>query len=571
MKSSSTSLSEDVSGSSGEQPSFSLGLALAGAASGGAYSAGVIDFLLEALQSWQNAKDNEEAVPRWNVRISDVAGTSAGALTATVLSSLYNTVHIPFSPERASELSLSANPLYGSWVTLTTPERLFDISDIDEVPIGERMVQSAFNAKFFQDAAEKVFTPPLEMISRPSYFDPNCTVAITTTNLRGVAYSLNDFQSTISPRHSYGMKRHSDYVRFHFTLPGDDDVNKPLPDSREVRLDQARDTDAWKELINAARASSAFPFGFPTVRVNAKQTDYDSRFENLPRVATDGDEYTSYAAVDGGILNNEPFGLLQQQMEQRHNRRMSSNPAVAWGSVILVDPLPGSGEDSKLDQEGLPLTQLLAPLLIALQQEAMFKDSEIAEALDASKMNRFMIIPDRNRPTWQPDPLATASLRAFAGFLDERFRVHDFMLGRRNCQTFLEKVLRIPTEGAKENPIFQDHKDFLTGDYVPIVPLVGKAAEEVVMPQWPVMNDNEATNIANKIAKLAMPRMSRVIDIFLVNANIITPQPTLNPLRWGVNGVVGVVKRRLEAFLINKIEEIIKNSLTPYIPPRKVS
>ena len=37
---------------------FEVALVLSGAISAGAYTAGVIDFLIEALESWQNEKEN---------------------------------------------------------------------------------------------------------------------------------------------------------------------------------------------------------------------------------------------------------------------------------------------------------------------------------------------------------------------------------------------------------------------------------------------------------------------------------------------------------------------------------
>jgi len=39
------------------QKTFRLGIAMAGAVSAGAYTAGAMDYLLEALESWQKAKD----------------------------------------------------------------------------------------------------------------------------------------------------------------------------------------------------------------------------------------------------------------------------------------------------------------------------------------------------------------------------------------------------------------------------------------------------------------------------------------------------------------------------------
>ena len=68
---------------------FELGLVMAGAISAGAYTGGVIDFLIEALDSWEAAQAAAEdgsgpVVPRHNVEIKVMAGTSAGGMTTAI-------------------------------------------------------------------------------------------------------------------------------------------------------------------------------------------------------------------------------------------------------------------------------------------------------------------------------------------------------------------------------------------------------------------------------------------------------------------------------------------------------
>ena len=41
---------------------FELGLVLAGAVSAGAYTAGVLDFLMEAMDAWERAKEEGDAL-----------------------------------------------------------------------------------------------------------------------------------------------------------------------------------------------------------------------------------------------------------------------------------------------------------------------------------------------------------------------------------------------------------------------------------------------------------------------------------------------------------------------------
>ena len=64
---------------------FEIGLAMAGAISAGAYSAGVIDFLFQALDAWEKAKrEAPDTVPNHSVCLRAAAGASAGSITAAL-------------------------------------------------------------------------------------------------------------------------------------------------------------------------------------------------------------------------------------------------------------------------------------------------------------------------------------------------------------------------------------------------------------------------------------------------------------------------------------------------------
>jgi predicted acylesterase/phospholipase RssA len=68
---------------------FEIGLTMAGAISAGAYTAGVIDFLVEALDAWDAAKSAAQAggpaVPGHAVSLRVMSGASAGAIVAAIL------------------------------------------------------------------------------------------------------------------------------------------------------------------------------------------------------------------------------------------------------------------------------------------------------------------------------------------------------------------------------------------------------------------------------------------------------------------------------------------------------
>lgn len=99
------------------QEPFRLGIAMAGAISAGAYTAGVMDYLLEALDRWQKAKDSGEAVPGHSVRIDAMTGASAGGMTAAIAARALQgeIVHVSMD-RRSSPDAKRANMLYRSWV-----------------------------------------------------------------------------------------------------------------------------------------------------------------------------------------------------------------------------------------------------------------------------------------------------------------------------------------------------------------------------------------------------------------------------------------------------------------------
>jgi hypothetical protein len=96
---------------------FELGLVMAGAISAGAYTSGVLDFLFEALDAY----DQEKRKPGWDgpthdVRIPIMSGASAGGMTSAIcaLHAFHDLAHVwPGKPVPSPE----QNRLYSSWVS----------------------------------------------------------------------------------------------------------------------------------------------------------------------------------------------------------------------------------------------------------------------------------------------------------------------------------------------------------------------------------------------------------------------------------------------------------------------
>ena len=191
---------------------FELGLVMAGAISAGAYSAGVADFLFEALDAYEE----EKRKPGWDgpihdVRIPIMSGASAGGMTSAIcaLQAFHDLAHVwPDKPAPPPEL----NRLYSSWVTDISLDRLLETSDLDAPDLRglksllccdvlEQIVDQAFN---MSGDRKRAWVGTGE--------DPSLRVRLTLTNLRGAPYSFPLFGTDTDE--TYGMLNHGDYFDF---------------------------------------------------------------------------------------------------------------------------------------------------------------------------------------------------------------------------------------------------------------------------------------------------------------------------------------------------------------------
>ena len=138
---------------------FELGLALGGTVSAGAYTAGVIDFLIEALDAWEAAKaekPGEPAIPDWETRLKVVAGTSGGGVIAAIMG---RALSYDFPPVRISSSDNDAdrNLFYRVWV------KEFDISKMlatDDLQKKNQKVRSLLNASVLEQCANLIVGYP---------------------------------------------------------------------------------------------------------------------------------------------------------------------------------------------------------------------------------------------------------------------------------------------------------------------------------------------------------------------------------------------------------------------------
>ena len=110
---------------------FHLGINMAGAVSAGAYTAGVLDFLTEALDEWYAAKASaNQNVPLHDISIDVLTGASAGgmcaAISATMLQGSFEHIHDPADPT----IQGTTNRFYESWVNKIDIEPLLGLTDL---------------------------------------------------------------------------------------------------------------------------------------------------------------------------------------------------------------------------------------------------------------------------------------------------------------------------------------------------------------------------------------------------------------------------------------------------------
>jgi hypothetical protein len=433
-----------------QQPCFQVGLVMAGAVSAGAYTGGVVDFLIEALDDYNAAKKQPDwDGPAHDVFLPVITGASAGGMTAGILAlELFRALeHVnPGKPAPAPE----RNRLYSSWVTDISIERLLETTDLKDTARG---VISALCCRVLDEIVDRAFNLGTDFVRRPWVGSPSgdpLKVMLTVTNLRGVPYSFELFGGKNA---QYGMLNHADYLEF-TVAEGAGGPNG---------LDPSKPASASERFKTACLATGAFPIGLAARPLSNKFGDYkrtsrvlykdsDGVLKPVPpaNLLPDDADY-DFISVDGGVIDNEPFELARRALAGGPNDVNPRSGDEAKRAVLLIDPFPNAPILPKAasDRE---LVQILKMFFPALMDQARFKPDELVAALSDVVYSRFVIAPERGGAT---PAIASGVLGGFSGFLHRSFRHHDYLLGRRNAQAFLRWHFALP----ERNPLFATFED----------------------------------------------------------------------------------------------------------------
>ena len=531
-------------------PTFKIGINMAGAVSAGAYTAGVLDFLTEALDEWYKAKARGELVPSHDVSIEVFSGASAGGMCAAISAAM---LQDDFEHISDTSKMTTTNRLYESWVNRIDIRQLLKTEDLKTAP----PILSLLDSSIINEIASYALTPGTPLPAPRPYVSPNLTLFLSLTNLRGTPYSLNGAApgSTEESTFFFGD-------RIQFEVAGRGKTTTAEPRAHLLDLTRPGAPGGWDVLQTSAMATGAFPIFLAPRILNRKTAEYTPpMWESVtsaamgtpppisPTFPPGTPDSIQTLNVDGGMTNNDPFNYANDYLAQLQpplpDNRAPSKSATADRAVISVAPFP---TQEKFDPAYQParsgnIFAVLGRLFSALISQSRFFGESLDKVMNGTTFNRFVIAPSdyelaiqyASAPQNQPPALQCATLSAFGGFFDRGFRAHDYALGRRNCQKFLRDSFVLPKDNvimeaalealdpARAEAIIQKFKRSDPGTYadspspagqtpdakawLPIIPLCGDAVQQ---PIGPVPRHKMNGKDLNLIVRLVLGRAKAV-------------------------------------------------------------
>jgi predicted acylesterase/phospholipase RssA len=536
--------------------SIKIGINMAGAISAGAYTAGVLDFLTEALDEWEEAKAGGQSVPMHDVCIEVMSGASAGGMCAAISSVMLNQ---EFEHIHDTSKTGTTNVFYESWVNRIDITELLKSDDLQK----NSQLISLLDSTIISKIADFALTPGT--LKQRSYVSRNLTLYLSLTNLRGTPYSLNGEApgSVEETTFFYG-----DRIRFQTQLPG----TNPPPDPKTHFLDFSnKDAPEWGTLRTSAMATGAFPIFLAARILSRNRCEYTPPMwesvtaeitGNPPPVSPNFPPNTPNPMqtlnVDGGVTNNNPF-IYAHDYLARLNPPVDRNQLTVPGGevdrlVINVAPFPTT---NAFDVNYNPITasnvfSIIGTLFSALLSQSRFFGEALTHVMNGTTFDRFVIAPsdqelvDRYKGKKRedaPPALQCATLGAFGGFFCRGFRAHDYELGRRNCQKFLQDWFALPQDnplieaglrasGGQRDTIVQKfgvppplaykesaeqpsaaNRATAGPNWIPVIPLCGTAVEPIA----PIPRVMITGKMLDNILDLIMQRFKAVMSVVLSN------------------------------------------------------
>ncbi len=444
---------------------FKICLAMAGAVSAGAFTAGVMDYLLETLELWEKAKQkNKElgndhpeydlSIPMHDVEIDVISGSSAGGITGSL--TMLNLIDEDHQPVNKDNPFGKNNRFYQSWVEMgddeksNTFEKMLAVDDLKNLKKGEKP-KALLNSDPIDIISDNALQ--VEKFSNyPPYISDSLDLILTTTNLRGINFKIefggNDKNGPVITSHAGFFRYKVANHRYQSGIPEGEDLYYVLD------LKRSRDMGYLKD---ATLSTAAFPIGLKSREVAISQK-YINRYPKYLFGKREGiypliKENTVYKfnSIDGGLINNEPFGIALKVLKEKNPAELMKDRYA----VIMIDPFPNKDNEIEEENPTADIISVAKGMFKSLRNQVMFNQDGILDAIELRDRTKFLIEPVRKvmvqgEMVRAKNDLAAAPFSGFAGFMDKSFRHHDYYLGRLNCQIFLRYYFGIPDKDITE-------------------------------------------------------------------------------------------------------------------------
>ncbi len=524
---------------------FYLGLNMSGTVSAGAYTAGVIDFLVEAMDAWYTERSqqmqqfgsdyNRWTIPPHELELAVMAGASGGGITAALAAAALNQ-RFDHVRKQSPQTDEPVNTLFQSWVREIDLAGLLGHADLDA--IGGKVVSILDSTPIREIASHALqITAPLN--ERRPWLRDGLQVILTLTNLRGIPYAIES-ETAASERTLYYADRRDFEVLW-----------SANPIGNPFTALNAKGGSEWTSLAEAAVATSAFPVVLAPEYLTRNAGEYNRRRwwipqaspqrgangiceceknEPMPPAWSLGDEHQFKTLnVDGGATNNSPFDCARFALAGLSpalpDGRNPWDPSMADRAVISIAPLSTETASELPDMPAETLLSLMTGFLAAVVNQSRIQGENLKLIPEADVASRWIIAPNAVVPN--TEPLAGSLLQAFGGFVAQIFREHDYQLGRRNCQWFLRSHFGLPWDNTimKQYSLSRTAQDRLDAQFgfaaakdeggmqkrlFPLIPVLPELAPEIVVTRNAIDQDR-----LRALGDLALDRLKRVAKALL--------------------------------------------------------
>lgn len=443
-----------------------LAICLSGGGSLGAYEAGA---MYEVLRALKHHNEHTTDLSK-HIYIDVLTGASAGSINCTLLSFLLSFMGETF-------VSAKNNALFEYWVK---DAYMYKIGATDGLAKTQDARYSLLNAEYLgkivKKQLDKRYKPAHKPVAqRHAAVLDSISVGMALANMTGLDFEIE---------YSQPVEKAFTYTRYQ-----DEYVVK-------VGGEQSDHREYWLRVLEHALASGGFPFGLRCREVNRHKDEFSPDVDLDLAKWPNGTDQAEFAFIDGGLFNNQPLGLaraiakkrdkedgnldraylyispfekkssinndfhaedatygplavqiLKAMLNQSRYQELSTalgdqtqHRLFATFSAALVDTMQEQSTAANLIMQSTlsKLRESGEPGMGEIVDEVSGDASDVAMRKLLSKllpeygergMTLYAITPSQD--------LCGGGLLTFQGFFNERYRLHDYAVGRKDALTWL--------------------------------------------------------------------------------------------------------------------------------------